>query len=226
MEALEPIISFWIGKFRVDITQEMVIQWIILIVILALAWWTTRDLKIKPNKKQVVVEYIYDTVKNLVYENIGEKYKDLIPFIGSMAVYLLIMNLVGLIGIVPPTKNFSVTVGMAAISFVVVQGYAIKKHGFGSYLKGYTQPIPLMLPINILERVTLPISLALRLFGNVLAATFIIELVYESLSKLAWAAQLVIPVALHGYFDIFDGVIQMVIFVMLTMINIKIVSEH
>ena len=226
MEALEPIVSFWIGKFRVDITPEMLIQWAILLILFILAWWSTRDLKIKPNKKQVIVESIYETVKNLVYENVGEKYKDLIPFIGSMAVYLLLMNLVGLVGVVPPTKSFSVTVGLAAISFVVVQGYAIKKHGFGSYLKGYTQPIPMMLPINILERVTLPISLALRLFGNVLAATFIIELVYESLSKVAWAAQLVIPVALHGYFDIFDGVIQMVIFIMLTMINIKIVSEH
>lgn len=226
MEALEPIFSFWIGNFRVDITNEILIQWIILLILFVLAWWLTRDLKIKPDKKQVIVEYIYETIQNLVYENVGEKYRDIIPFIGSMAIYLLLMNLVGLIGVVPPTKSFSVTLGLAVISFVVVQGYAIKKHGFGSYLKGYTQPIPMMLPINILERLTLPISLALRLFGNILAATFIIELVYESLSKVAWAAQLVIPVALHGYFDIFDGVIQMVIFIMLTMINIKIVSEH
>ncbi|MDZ4957250.1 F0F1 ATP synthase subunit A, partial [Clostridium perfringens] len=133
-------------------------------------------------KKQIVVESIYSTIKKVVLDNVGENYSDIIPFIGCMGIYLLVMNLVGLVGIVPPTKNFSVTLGMALITFFVVQGYAIRKHGFKSYIKGYTQPIFFMLPINLLERVMLPVSLSLRLFGNVLAATFIIELVYDSLS--------------------------------------------
>ena len=136
------------------------------------------------------------------------------------------MNLTGLVGISPPTKNFSVTLTLALISFIMVQGYAIKKNGVGGYFKGYLEPVSFIVPITILERVMLPISLSLRLFGNMLAATFIIELVYESLEKVAWFAQLVIPIPLHLYFDIFDGGIQAVIFVMLTMINIKIVSEH
>lgn len=72
----------------------------------------------------------------------------------------------------------------------------------------------------------LPISLSLRLFGNMFAATIIMELVYSSLSKITWVAQLGIPIPLHMYFDLFDGTIQMVIFVMLTMINIVIISEH
>lgn len=226
MEPLKPIFSFGLGGFTVDITPDIVVQWVIIVLIAVLAWWATRDLKVRPGKKQIVVESIYSTIRNVVLENVGENYSDIVPFIGCMGIYLLVMNLVGLVGIVPPTKNFSVTLGMAIITFVVVQGYAIKKHGVKSYLKGYTQPIAFMLPINLLERVMLPVSLSLRLFGNVLAATFIIELVYDSLSKITWIAQIGLPIALHGYFDIFDGVIQMVIFVMLTMINIKIVSEH
>ena len=226
MEPLKPIFSFGLGGFTVDITPDIVVQWVIIALIAVLAWWATRDLKIKPGKKQIVVESIYSTIKKVVLDNVGENYSDIIPFIGCMGIYLLVMNLVGLVGIVPPTKNFSVTLGMALITFFVVQGYAIRKHGFKSYIKGYTQPIAFMLPINLLERVMLPVSLSLRLFGNVLAATFIIELVYDSLSKITWIAQIGLPIALHGYFDIFDGVIQMVIFVMLTMINIKIVSEH
>ncbi|MGL5352348.1 MAG: FoF1 ATP synthase subunit A, partial [Clostridium sp.] len=126
----------------------------------------------------------------------------------------------------PPTKNISVTLALGLMSFVFVQGYAIKDHGIGAYFKGYAKPVAVMLPINILERVMFPISLALRLFGNILAATILLELVYEALGGIAWIAQIGLPIPLHGYFDIFDGVIQVVIFVMLTMINVKIVSEH
>ena len=72
----------------------------------------------------------------------------------------------------------------------------------------------------------LPVSLALRLFGNILAATFLVELCYEALHSVGFIAQLAIPVPLHAYFDIFDGGIQTVIFIMLTMINIKMIAEH
>ncbi|MGL5378659.1 F0F1 ATP synthase subunit A [Clostridium sp.] len=226
MEPLKPIISFAIGPVSLDITPDMVVQWVIIILIAILAWWATRDLKVKPGKKQAAVETIYTSIKSVVDNNVGEEYSDIIPFVGCLGIYILLMNLVGLVGVIPPTKNFSVTLGMAIISFVAVNGYAIRKHGMGGYIKGYAQPIPVMLPINLLERIMLPVSLSLRLFGNVLAATFIIELVYENLHKLAFIAQVGLPVPLHAYFDIFDGVIQMVIFVMLTMINIKIVSEH
>ena len=226
MEVLEPIVSFTLGGFRIDINPDMVVQWGIILFIALLSWWATKDLSIKPGKKQAVVESIYTSLKGIVKTNVGEKYYDIIPFIGSIAVYIFMMNMVGLIGLIPPTKNFSVTVALGLISFFVIQAYAIKQHGVGSYFKGYTKPVAMMLPINILERLMFPVSLALRLFGNVLAATFLVELVYESLEKVAFIAQIGLPVPLHGYFDIFDGVIQVVIFVMLTMINVKIISEH
>ena len=72
----------------------------------------------------------------------------------------------------------------------------------------------------------LPISLSLRLFGNIFAATMIMELLYEALNGISFIATIGIPIPFHLYFDIFDGTIQMIIFVMLTMINIKITSEH
>ncbi|MBU3108186.1 F0F1 ATP synthase subunit A [Clostridium gasigenes] len=226
MEALEPIVSFTLGGFKIDITPEVVMQLVIIAIIALLCWLTTRNLSIKPSKKQTVVETIYTSLVEMIKTNVGEKYLDILPFIGSLAVYIFMMNMVGLLGLKPPTENLSVTVALGLTSFFVVQYYAIKNHGVGSYLKGYTEPVALMLPINLLERIMLPVSLSLRLFGNILAATFLMELVYESLGKIAWIAQIGLPIPLHGYFDIFDGVIQVVIFVMLTMINIKIVSEH
>lgn len=226
METLEPIVSFTLGRFTIDITPEIVVQWGIIALIAILSWWATRNLSIKPGKKQTVVETIYTSLVGIIKSNVGEKYLDILPFIGTIAVYIFMMNMVGLVGLIPPTKNFSVTVALGLISFFMVQSYAIKGHGIGGYVKGYIHPVAIMLPINLLERVMFPVSLALRLFGNVLAATFLVELVYESLGKVAWIAQIGLPIPLHGYFDIFDGVIQVVIFVMLTMINIKIISEH
>lgn len=226
MESLKPIYSFMVGGFQIDITPDMVVQWVIIALVALLAWWATKDLKLKPNKKQTAVEGIYTMINDLVSENAGTEFSNITPFIGCMGIFILIMNLTGLIGIVPPTKNYSVAVGMAIITFFMVQGYAIKKRGGKEYLHGYLHPYWPMLPLNILERVMLPVSLSLRLFGNILAATFIIELVYENLAKIGFIAQIGLPVFFQGYFDLFDGLVQAVIFIMLTMINIKIVSEH
>ena len=227
MELTHPIFSFNIGKMVIDIKPEAIIQLVLVLLIGILAWWATKDLKRRPTgKKQVVVEYIYTTIQNVVNANMGEQYGDMIPFIGTLAVFIVTMNLLGLVGITPVTNNFSVTLALGLISFVVIQGYTMKKIGIGHYFLGYGQPMLMMLPINVIERVMLPVSLSLRLFGNILAASFLVELVYESLDKIAWIAQIGLPVPLHAYFDIFDGCIQMVIFVMLTMINIKITVEH
>ena len=115
---------------------------------------------------------------------------------------------------------------MAIITFFIVQINAIKKNGFGHYLKGYAHPFAFLLPLNLVERFVLPVSLSLRLFGNMTAAVVVLDLVYNSLAKVAWVAQLGIPVPVHAFFDIFDGGMQMFIFVMLTMVNIKVVEEH
>ncbi|WP_308779675.1 F0F1 ATP synthase subunit A [uncultured Clostridium sp.] len=226
MEPLKPLWSFNVGSIKIDIVPEIIIQWIIILIIAAIAIWATRNLTLRPNKKQVVVEYIYTTLRNVITANMGEEFLDVLPFIGSLAVFLLFMNLTGLFGLPVPTKSFSVTVGMALVTFYMVQYYTIRKYGLKSYFKGYTFPIALITPINILERIMLPVSLALRLFGNILAATFLVELCYEALGHIGFITQLGIPIPLHVYFDIFDGGIQTVIFIMLTMINIKMIADH
>ena len=227
MELTHPIFSFNIGKLVIDIKPEALIQLVLVLLIGILAWWATKDLKRRPTgKKQVLVAYRDSTIQNVGNANMGEESGDMIPFRGTLAVFIVTMNLLGLVGITPVTNNFSVTLALGLISFVVIQGYTMKKNGIGHYFLGYGQPMLMMLPINVIERVMLPVSLSLRLFGNILAASFLVELVYESLDKIAWIAQIGLPVPLHAYFDIFDGCIQMVIFVMLTMINIKITVEH
>jgi len=226
VEPLKPIWSFSLGSLTVDIVPEIIIQWLIMLLLIAFAFWATRDLKIKPSRKQTVIEYLYESIKSFLVSNMGEAHLELIPFIGTLFIYLLLMNLTGLFGIPIPTKNFSITVGLGLITFFMVQYYPIKKHGFKKYFKAYSYPAAIVTPINILERFMLPVSLALRLFGNILAATFLVELCYEALEGVSVFLAIGLPVPLHAYFDVFDGGIQTIIFVILTMINIKITTEH
>ncbi|MGV8980042.1 F0F1 ATP synthase subunit A [Clostridium sp.] len=212
--------------YNFQITLSLIIQWVIVLGLSLLIAFINLNLKKIPDKKQSVVEIFVEFVGKTVEDTMGKSFKNFVPFIGTLGIYLLAMNLVGLFGIKPPTTDFSVTVGMSLITFIVIQGYTIKKGGVWHYFTGYAKPVAILLPINIMERIMLPVSLSLRLFGNMFAATIIMELAYTGLSKIAWVAQLGIPIPLHMYFDLFDGTIQMVIFVMLTMINIVIVSEH
>ena len=130
MDVSEAIYTFYIGGLALDIKPEAIIQLIVILLVGVLAWWSTKDLKRRPEgKKQIVVEYIYTSLMNLVDANMGEKYRDVIPFIGTIAAFILPMNLLGLIGIAQTTKNYSVALTLGLISFFAIQGYAIKKVG-------------------------------------------------------------------------------------------------
>lgn len=212
--------------FPLGISSEIVTQWIIMLVLSIGAFLLTRNLKSIPDKKQAALEKLYVTVESLVKNTMGDSYTNFIPYIGSLMIYLLCLNFTGLIGIKPPTQSLSVTFGLGLTTFMTIHYTAIKRNGFLGYTKGYAHPFIVMLPINIMERVMLPVSLALRLFGNMLAATLLIDLVYESLAEIANIAQLGLPIIVHSYFDVFDGSIQMLVFTMLTMIQIKLVSEE
>lgn len=209
------------------ISETIVVQWCIILILGIVSYLLTRNLKRIPNKKQVVLEALYSYAKGLVDTNMGESFTSYLPYVGTLVVYLMAMNLTGLIGIEPPTRDISVTAALGLTSFFVVNLTAMKRKGVWGYTKALGKPYLLMLPLNILERVTLPISLALRLYGNMYAATLLIGLVYDALNSFALGiAQIGLPIIVHGYFDLFDGTIQMMVFTMLTIINIKITAEH
>ncbi len=212
--------------FQFEATLSLIVQWVIIAISFILAVLYSRSVKKVPGKVQSVVEIIVEFIEKTVQENMGEGKAEFVPYIGSLGLYLFLLNMVGLFGIKPPTADFSVTLGLGLTTFLVIQGYTIKKLGLWGYFKGYASPVAMLLPINIMERIMLPISLSLRLFGNIFAATMIMELLYELLTGISAIAGIGIPLPFHFYFDVFDGAIQMIIFVMLSMINIKIISEH
>lgn len=227
-ESQSPILfSFDVGGMSIDISNAVVIQWVVILVLTIVAICLTRNLKQRPDKKQAALEKIYDMISSTISSTMGEGYKKFLPYVGSLMLYLLVLNFMGLIGIEPPTKDLSVTAGLAVSSFLVIHGTAIKRNGVGGYLHGYFKPFWFMSPINIMEKITFPISIALRLFGNMLAATILVDMVYEFLGSFCYGIfSIGAPIILHGYFDLFDGAIQMVVFSMLTMIQIKLTAEE
>ena len=226
MEKLEPIFSINILGFHFGVTDSFLVMWIITAIIAVAAIVLGRNLEKIPSKRQNIVELVVDAINGLVVDNMGPGYKSFIPYIGTLVIFILSMNVIGLIGVEPPTRDYNICLGLALISFVVVQWNAIKKVGIGHYAKGYFEPFAVMVPLNLIERLVLPVSLSLRLMGNMTAAVVVVGIIYEALHGLGFVAMLGIPIPVHFFFDVFDAGIQMFIFVMLTMINIKIIAEH
>ncbi|MBN7773073.1 F0F1 ATP synthase subunit A [Clostridium aminobutyricum] len=219
----ETVFSFNIFNHSIAVTTSIVTQWIIMAVIIVLVLLLTRNLGKVPNKKQNVLEMFVNMINGLVKSNMGDEYKRFfVPYIGAMAVFMGLLNLSGLVGIEPATKDINVAATFALMTFVLINANAISKCGVGGYAGSFFKPYAAMLPLNLLEKLTIPLSLSLRLFCNMLVGTIVLGIVYEAMGKFAFIA----PIPLHAFFDIFDGLIQVFVFMMLTMVYIKIGADH
>ncbi len=182
--------------------------------------------KVDPSKKptglQNVLELFVEKIRDLVTNTMGAgKTRDqLMPYIGTLAIYLAVANLIGLLGFTPPTSDYNVTLALALITFFMTQYFGIKSFGFGGYIKNFFDPVPFLVPLNIIGEIANPISLSFRLFGNILSGGIIMTLIYQgfqTIGKIGWIAPIITPI-FHAYFDIFSGLIQTFIFIMLTMV--------
>ena len=176
----------------------------------------TRGLKVegKLSKRQLFIEMCVDKMRSFFHNVMGPDGDRYIPWMMTVAVYIGACNMCGIFGFKSPTKELNVTVGLALTSIILVQYAGIHKKGTKGWLKSFAKPVPIVLPINLLELIIKPMSLCFRLFGNIIGAFIIMKLI-ESVVPVA------IPVALSLYFDIFDGFIQAYVFVFLTSLYIQ-----
>lgn len=210
----ETRIAFTVPIFGgIPIPESVVITWVIMLVLVLFSILFVRNLKLVPEGIQLYIETFIGWINDLFYSIVGESGKKYIQFLGTVLIYIGCANIVGLFGLVPPTKDLNVTLGLALISIVLVQYAGIKAKGGKGWVKGFAHPMGVMAPFNILELVIKPLSLCMRLFGNVLGAFVIMELI-----KIVVPA--VIPMVLSLYFDIFDGLLQAYVFVFLTSLYI------
>lgn len=163
-----------------------------------------------------VIEYMVETVDNLTRTNMGEKHGGKFSnYIGTLFAFILLANIAGLFGLRPPTADYGVTFGLALITFVLIH-YNGFKYQKMAHITNLFKPV-LLTPINIIGELATPLSMSLRLFGNVLSGTVMMGLIYGLIGKVA----IIWPAALHGYFDVFSGAIQTYVFAMLTMVFIS-----
>ena len=200
-------------------TSHVALFWIV-VTLVVFTLFANRAIK-KADPNQVpgpflnVVELIVEIFDSLTRSTMGEKGKAFTNYIGTLFMFILVANISGLFGLRPPTADYGTTLALALITFVLIHYNGFKYEKAGHVTKLF-QPV-LLTPINIIGEIATPLSMSLRLFGNVLSGTVMMGLIYGLLPKLL---QLFIwPVfgALHAYFDVFSGAIQTYVFCMLTM---------
>ncbi|KAB1438775.1 MAG: F0F1 ATP synthase subunit A [Candidatus Galacturonibacter soehngenii] len=167
-----------------------------------------------PGTLQNIAELAVEMLDNMVNTIMGKKAIKYVNYIGTIFAFILFSNVSGLLGLRPPTADYGVTLPLALITFVMIQYINIKENKLGA-LTSLFQPIPLFFPINLIGEIATPISLSLRLFGNILSGTVMMALIYGLLPIFV---KIGIPAALHIYFDLFSGAIQTYVFCMLTMV--------
>lgn len=187
----------------------------ILILIALIARSKLKDTDGKPGSLQNIIELAVEMLDGMVDGSMGAKGKGFRNYLGVLFIFILFSNLSGLFGLRPPTADYGVTLALGLITFFIVQINNVKYNKFGA-VKELFQPVPFLFPINFIGEIAVPISLSLRLFGNILAGTVIMGLIYGLLSKVAF----IWPGVLHAYFDVFSGAIQTYVFCMLTMVFI------
>ena len=216
MEELNCDTVFTIPLFGgIPIYESVVVTWIIMAVVLLLSLILTRNLKVEhPGKRQLLLEQAVTSLEGITEGILGADGKRYAAYLTSVLMYLGIANLIGILGFKPPTKDLNVTAALAIMSIVLIEYAGIHQKGVKRWLKGFAEPIALVAPINVLELFVKPLSLCMRLFGNVLGAFVIMELI-------EYIMPVGLPVVFSMYFDIFDGLIQAYVFVFLAGLFIK-----
>ena len=231
-----------LGDFK--ITQTLVVTWLVMAVLTALAWWLGHDLKLENiSKRQAAAEYLVERLDRFVHENMGRNLDQYIPLVGAIFALSVFCNLISVLGFWSPTADLNTELAWAVVVFILITYHKLKANGLGGYLKGYLDPIFLMAPINVISELATPVSMACRHFGNILSGIVINGLIYAALAAASSSLLGLLPGALGSllshipilavgipailsvYFDWFSGVMQAFIFCILTILYIANAAE-
>ncbi len=197
----------------IGINESTVVTWIIMATLLVAAILLTRNLKVEaPGKIQLLLESAIKWAYDFFDDTFGKENRGYTPYLITVLIYLAFSNTIfAILGFKPPTKDLNVTIALALISLFLIETAGMRKKGIKGYIKHFKEPVALITPINILEVAIRPLSLCMRLFGNVLGAFVIMELIRI-------LAPILVPIPFSLFFDVFDGLLQAYIFVFLTAI--------
>lgn len=218
------IYAYLFDNPNLPITETMVNYWIVMVFILFLCIFLTSRMEKIPKGKQAIAEKFVLMIDGLVEQNMGPSFRSYAPYIATLMFSSVFGSLASLVTLRSVTADLNTTLGWALMTFVLITYTKIKYHGLGGYLKGFTEPIVIMAPLNLLSEIATPISMSFRHFGNIAGGLVITTLLMSALSALSTALHLPIPLFQIGipgvtslYFDLFSACIQAFIFSMLTM---------
>ena len=217
------------------VTQTVATLVAVSILLIVVSFFISRSLKKRPGRFQVIVEKLVSMLYGLVEDTMGKHNMKFAPYIGTLFLSSILCTLLGMTQIFrSATADLSVTLAWAIVTSVMVWYYNIKNFGFVAWLKGFTEPIIVMTPMNIVSEIAQPISMAFRHFGNVAGGSVLTSLIYTALAALSSLVfgffsdalasipffQVGIPAFLSIYFDLFSGFVQALVFSLLTMVYV------
>ena len=178
------LVEFSLFGMDVRITQTVLSSFLVMMTLILLSWRLGKGLQKRPTRRQVVVEKAYTMLDNLVRETMGEHNARFTPYIGALFLSSVGGTLISLFGGVfrSATADLSTTVTWALVTTGMVWYYNIKNNGFLGWLKGFTEPVVVMTPMNIISEIAQPISMSFRHFGNIAGGSVLTSLVYTALA--------------------------------------------
>ncbi len=219
------------------ITQTTISIFVVTVLLIILARVVTKNLTKRPGRLQVVAEKLVNMLYGLVEDTMGKHNARFAPYIGTLFLASIFSTLIGTTQIFRSASgDLSVTLAWAIVTVGIVWYNNIKNFGFLTWLKGFTEPVVVMTPMNIVSEIASPVSMAFRHFGNVAGGSVLTALIYGALSALTYAVfgwlpdvvlsylppffQMGIPAILSIYFDFFSGFVQAFVFSLLTMVYV------
>ena len=221
------IITLHLRGFQIQFDKAaMIMSWIVIGLLVVLALFLRRallqDVEDKPNRVQAALDALIDLLQGQLTSSFSSERlaREMFPFISTLFLFVLFSNWLGVVpGLISPTQDLNITMGLALMVFVVSQSLAMRAKGMKKYWKGYLEPMPFLLPLNIIGELSKPMSHAFRLFGNILAGTILVTVV------MAKFAPIIIPSGLHLIFGLFFGGIQAFVFAILAVAYINVAVE-
>lgn len=207
MAHVRPVEIFHLGP--IPIYSTVVNTWIIMVLLLAGIFLATRKMSFIPRGVQHVLEMLLEFFYGLLEEAMGKEGRRYLPLVATLFVFILSLNLSWFIpGMKPPTMDLSTTAAFAVTTIILVQLIGIRKLGLGGYIRHFFQPAPFLFPLNVIEELVKPVSLSLRLFGNLFGEEMVVTILFLMIPFL-----LPTPIMLLG---VLMGTIQAFVFTLLT----------
>jgi len=220
-----------VGGVSIDIDLvTMIMSWIVIGILIGLALFLRRGLRQpvdeKPTRTQALLEAILDFIHGQLTANFSSEQlaRRLFPFVGTLFLFVLVSNWLAVIPYLQsPTKDLNVTFSFALLVLFMSQFYALRRKGVKGYIAGFFKPYPFLLPLNVIGELAKPLSHSFRLFGNMFGGAAMLSILYTWVFAkfTAWG----VPLAINGFYGLFEGAIQAFVFAILAVAYINVAVE-